>query len=138
MKRGIKKGDRITFTFPETTGRFRDSAELFPHAGKAYTRKVTGVTIFGVPEVRLSGMRGVRIMFRQIIDPPWIPPTAEEFKETIKSVIQNIERKIEFDMLKKGDRSEDCQKTYLLQTLKTFEYAVNGTTQEDIKPQQRG
>jgi len=55
-----------------------------------------------------------------------------KFKEKAKSILEKLETLIQ-TMPQKGDKSTDCQRTYLQQKINEVYYAINGIEEEDLK-----
>lgn len=58
--------------------------------------------------------------------------TIEDFQEQADEHIDALE-KLFNKLPQKGNTSEECQKINLIQHLNEVQYAVNGTTQEDLE-----
>jgi len=56
----------------------------------------------------------------------------QDFKVKSESLIEELEKIVNEYVKSTGDKSEDCQRLYLLQNLREFEMGVNGTTEKDM------
>ncbi len=57
----------------------------------------------------------------------------QKFKDIMEDIIIRITDLIEENIPRKGDVSNDCQKTTLIIATNALEHAVDGTTQEDME-----
>lgn len=60
----------------------------------------------------------------------------EKFKKKAESILEKLENHIQ-KMPQKGNKSTDCQRTYLQQQINEVYYAINGIEEEDLKQKQR-
>jgi len=56
----------------------------------------------------------------------------EKFKKKAESILEKLENHIQ-KMPQKGNKSTDCQRTYLQQQINEVYYAINGIEEEDLK-----
>jgi len=55
----------------------------------------------------------------------------EKFKKKAESILEKLENHIQ-KMPQKGNKSTDCQRTYLQQQINEVYYAINGIKEEDL------
>jgi len=59
----------------------------------------------------------------------------EKFKNKAENLLDKLEEHIQ-TMPINGNNSENCQRTFLQQNLNEVSYAINGITEEDLKPKE--
>jgi hypothetical protein len=57
----------------------------------------------------------------------------KEFQAEAEYLIEQLEDLVQNNMPLKGNKSSECQRTYLTQQINEVYYAINGTTQEDLE-----